>query len=212
VRGQRVGRAATEIARLLNGKHKPIYNHALDVGDHVVVINSRHVEFTGKKWQQKFYRWHTGYPGIQEHKAKEYHKLYPTKVLERAVFGMLGQNTTLRRHRKSRLRIFPDDDHPHAAQYPTPYAMKNTKGADLTAAWDQGIPQYKMTFERKPDPDDPTKMGPWTLETEQPNVSKAAMRKLNGKKRAGLLSAVHSRKPHPDGYIRGGFPSHGRKF
>lgn len=99
VRGQRVGRAATEIARLLlvritlaarrapapltaQGKHKPLYTPHVDVGDHVVVVNARHVELTGKKWQQKYYRHHTGFPGgLVERKAKNYHAEHPTRIL-----------------------------------------------------------------------------------------------------------------------------------
>mmetsp|Transcript_177 Transcript_177/g.235 ORF Transcript_177/g.235 Transcript_177/m.235 type:complete len:104 (-) Transcript_177:2584-2895(-) len=71
---QTVGRLATTVAPILRGKHKPTYSPNQDIGDYVVIINADKVKFTGKKWQDKLYRWHTGYPGEYLH----YFKLLPT--------------------------------------------------------------------------------------------------------------------------------------
>ena len=85
-----VGRLATHIATLLLGKHKPVYNPSLDCGDNVLVTNARQVQFTGKKWRQKHYRWHTGYPGgLKVYPASRMRDEHPERVLWKAVYGML---------------------------------------------------------------------------------------------------------------------------
>jgi len=88
-----LGRLATEVARLLMGKHKPMFSRNLDVGDYVVVINADKVRVTGNKAKQKFYYRHSGYPGGL--KSVSYEKLMqtnPTRVVEHAVKGMLPHN------------------------------------------------------------------------------------------------------------------------
>ena len=81
----------------------------------MVVTNTRHVTFTGNKWDQKLYRHHTGYPGaLREIQAKQLHDKDPTKVLWKAVYGMLPKNN-LRKKRMRRLHIFPDMEHPYQA-------------------------------------------------------------------------------------------------
>merc|ERR1712071_653618 len=93
---QTVGRLATTIASLLKGKHKPTYRPNGDCGDYVVVINSEKVQFSGKKWGDKYYRWHTGYPGgLKERKASDMLERKPTEILRKAVLGMLTR-TNLR--------------------------------------------------------------------------------------------------------------------
>jgi len=92
--GHSVGRLASEISRILMGKHKPIYDPAVDCGDYVVIINAEKVHFTGKKWNQKVYRWHSGYPGgLKSIIAKDLLKKHPTQILERAILGMLPKTT-----------------------------------------------------------------------------------------------------------------------
>jgi len=88
-----LGRLATEVARLLMGKHKPMFSRNLDVGDFVVVINAAKVRVTGNKAKQKFYYRHSGYPG--GFKSISYEKLMqtkPTRVVEHAVKGMVPHN------------------------------------------------------------------------------------------------------------------------
>lgn len=108
-RGQVVGRLATQIAKLLTGKHKPTYVPHIDSGDRVVVVNARDIVFTGKKRTQKLYRWHTGYPGgLKQLTARQVFERAPERVLTAAVSGMLPKNR-LRKHRLRRLRVFTDD-------------------------------------------------------------------------------------------------------
>ncbi|KNZ56590.1 ribosomal protein L13 [Puccinia sorghi] len=114
---QILGRLASRIAHNLMGKHKPIFDPRIDVGDYVVVTNARHVQVTGKKEEQKIYYSHSQYPGAL--KATPYKQLMaqnPTMVsiLRKAVSGMLPKNK-LRDRRLERLHIFPDDQHPYHA-------------------------------------------------------------------------------------------------
>ena len=110
-KGQVVGRLASQIAQVLMGKDKPTYNPSTDDGDGVIVINAKDVDFTGRKWDQKLYRWHTGYPGgLKERTAKEQHSRNPDAVLRAAVLGMLPKNN-LRRSMARKLRIFPGSEH-----------------------------------------------------------------------------------------------------
>eukprot|EP00731_Ephydatia_muelleri_P031550 Em0023g57a len=143
-RGQIVGRLAATLSLLLQGKTKPIYHPAADTGDHVVVTNTRHVTFTGNKWDQKLYRHHTGYPSaLREIQANHLHEKDPTKVLWKAVYGMLPKNN-LRKKRMRRLHLFPDMEHPYEANIycaipgPCP-AVKKLQ--DYTAEEVQNYPQ-----------------------------------------------------------------------
>lgn len=109
--GQVVGRFASQVAQILMGKDKPTYCPNKDDGDVVIVINAKNLEFTGNKWDDKVYRWHTGYPGgLKERTAKEQRERDPTEVLRKAVMGMLPKNN-LRRAMARKLRIFPGPDH-----------------------------------------------------------------------------------------------------
>lgn len=113
-----LGRMASGIASILKGKHKPEYTPHVDVGDHVIVINSEDIEVTGKKEAQKIYENYSGYPGGKEElpleKLRENH---PERIIERAVTGMLP-NTTLGKNMASKLHVFAGSDHPHEAQKP----------------------------------------------------------------------------------------------
>ena len=92
--GKTLGRLATEVARLLRGKHKPTYTPFIDTGDYVVVINASKMVLTGKKLDQKFYRYHTGYPGgLKETSYRNLMAKNPEKALELAVKGMLPKNS-----------------------------------------------------------------------------------------------------------------------
>lgn len=115
-KGKVLGRLASKIAMILQGKNKPIYTPNQNMGDFVVVINSKDIVLTGKKWKQKMVRWHTGYPGgLREFPAEKIHTKDPTKLLYIAVKGMLPKN--FQRHRMlKRLKIYPGPEHPHKAQ------------------------------------------------------------------------------------------------
>jgi large subunit ribosomal protein L13 len=121
--GQTVGRIATEIARVLSGKHKPTFSMHVDVGDFVVVVNADKVHLTGNKWGQKLYRRHSGYPGgLRERTAKQMLDKQPEKILELAVRGMLSKNR-LRDPRMTRLKVYAQGEHPHSAQQPKALAF-----------------------------------------------------------------------------------------
>ncbi|KAL4426999.1 hypothetical protein ABPG77_009560 [Micractinium sp. CCAP 211/92] len=110
-KGQVVGRLASQIATILQGKDKPTYCPNKDDGDVVVVVNAADVELTGRKWDQKMYRWHTGYPGgLKERTAKQMFAKQPDSILREAVMGMLPKNN-LRRSMARKLRIFPGERH-----------------------------------------------------------------------------------------------------
>ncbi|MGK7944260.1 MAG: 50S ribosomal protein L13 [Microcystaceae cyanobacterium] len=115
---QRLGRLASEIAKILRGKNKPTYTPFMDTGDHVIVINAEKVVVTGRKPQQKLYRRHSGRPGGM--KTETFEKLQariPERIIEKAVKGMLPKNT-LGRKLFTNLKVYKGSDHPHQAQKP----------------------------------------------------------------------------------------------
>ena len=114
--GQTLGRLASEIAVLLQGKHRPIWVSHMNTGDYVVVINAEKVRTTGKKLQQKKYYRHSGYHGgLKERTLAQMLDKTPTRVIRQAVKGMLPKNTVGRRM-LSRLKLYAGGDHPHIAQ------------------------------------------------------------------------------------------------
>ena len=116
--GKILGRLATEIARILRGKHKPIYSPHLDTGDFVVVINADKVELSGKKADQKEYFRHTGYMGGEKFiPFRRMLEKHPERVIELAVKGMLPKNALGKQMRK-KLRVYAGTEHPHEAQQP----------------------------------------------------------------------------------------------
>jgi len=116
--GKTLGRLASEIARILKGKHKPIYSPHLDVGDYVIVINAEKIRVTGRKLDQKIYYRHSGYPGgLKSIKLRDLLQRHPTRVLEAAVRGMLPKNRLGRRMFK-KLKVYAGPEHPHQAQKP----------------------------------------------------------------------------------------------
>ena len=116
--GQTLGRLASELARRLRGKHKPVYTPHVDTGDYIVVINADKVRVTGRKLKNKMYYRHTGYIGNL--KAESLEKLLsrrPERVIELAVKGMLPRNPLGRKMLK-KLKVVKGAEHPHKAQQP----------------------------------------------------------------------------------------------
>lgn len=114
-----VGRLASRIALRLIGKHKPTYTPFLDCGDNIIVINAEKVKFTGKKFTDEKYYWHTGYiGGIKEITPKKLLEKKPEDILRKAVKRMLG-NTPLGRKRLGNLYVYAGENHPHEGQKPT---------------------------------------------------------------------------------------------
>ena len=115
---QYLGRLATQIARLLLGKHKPSFTPGVSVGDFVIVVNAGNIRVTGNKMEDKVYYHHSGYPGgIKSVTLRQQLKKYPDRVIRSAVWGMLPHNK-FGRSILNRLKIYSGSEHPHDAQNP----------------------------------------------------------------------------------------------
>lgn len=122
-----LGRLASQVADILTGKNKTIYTPHVDTGDFVIVLNSDKVVLTGKKAEQKKYRWHTGYiGGLKEVDYATLMAKDSCKVIERAVKGMLPK-TTLGRKQITRLHVYKDATHNHEAQKPETVELKGAR-------------------------------------------------------------------------------------
>ncbi len=113
-----VGRVASLAAKLLQGKHKATYTPFIDTGDHVIVVNVAKSTLTGKKEEQKLYRYHSGYDGgLRSERAKDVRARHPRRLMEEAVRGMLPKSK-LGDAMYRKLNVYEGGDHPHAAQKP----------------------------------------------------------------------------------------------
>lgn len=121
--GKVLGRLATEVAKVLRGKHKPIYTPHVDTGDHVIVVNADKVRLTADKMDKKVYYWHSGYPGgIKSATARQLMAKRPEAIVRKAVKGMLPGNR-LGRAMYKKLKVYAGSDHPHQAQMPVPLEL-----------------------------------------------------------------------------------------
>ena len=117
--GQVLGRVASRVAKLLQGKHKAVYTPFIDTGDHVVVVNAARVKLTGRKEDQKLYRRHSGYEGgLREERVAVVRQRQPIRMVEEAVRGMLPK-TKMGNAMYRKLKVYAGPDHPHVAQQPT---------------------------------------------------------------------------------------------
>src|SRR5512147_67293 len=122
-RDQVLGKVAVAAAEILTGKRKPTYTPFLDTGDHVIVINAAQVKLTGRKEEQKVYRYHSGYEGgLREERAKDVRQKNPVRLVEEAIRGMLPK-TKLGDAMYRKLKVYRGADHPHAAQKPTQFKV-----------------------------------------------------------------------------------------
>lgn len=122
--GKVLGRLAVAIARVLMGKHKPIYTPNLDCGDFVVVVNAEKIRLTGKKMQTKVYQRYSGYPGgLHVTPIADVLKRHPTRVIREAVRRMLPKNK-LGRVMLTKLKAYAGETHRHEAQNPEPVELK----------------------------------------------------------------------------------------
>ena len=114
-----VGRLATIVAKILRGKHKTTFTPNIDCGDYVIIINAEKVKLTGKKYAEKLYYWHTGYPGgIKDRTARQIMEgKYPERILEYAVSRMMSRGP-LQRDLMTKLHIYKGNEHKHQAQNP----------------------------------------------------------------------------------------------
>jgi large subunit ribosomal protein L13 len=121
--GQVLGRAATKIATVLRGKHKPTYTPHVDMGDFVVVVNADKVRLTGNKMKNKLYRYHTSYPGgLRETPAEKLLGRHPEQLIRDAVWGMLPKGRLGRRIIK-KLKVYAGPEHNQVAQTPRPLEL-----------------------------------------------------------------------------------------
>jgi large subunit ribosomal protein L13 len=124
---QVLGRLASKVAKILRGKHKPIFTPHVDTGDHVIIVNAEKVRLTGKKLTDKVYVRHTGYPGGQKTTTpKEILQKHPERLIEMAVRGMLPKNR-LGRQMIKKLHVYVGPDHPHQAQKPISLNLNEIK-------------------------------------------------------------------------------------
>lgn len=115
--GKTLGRMAREIAVRLMGKHRPTYTPHTETGDYVIVLNCDKVALSGNKWQNKQYRWVTGYTGQKSETAESRRQRHPERIIYDAVRRMLPKNKLARQMIK-KLKIYNTDQHPHQAQQP----------------------------------------------------------------------------------------------
>jgi large subunit ribosomal protein L13 len=122
-----LGRLATEVARLLRGKHKPTFTPHIDTGDHVVVINADKIVLTSNKGDKVFVHHHSGYPGgIRSQSYGDLLRSKPEEAVRRAVRGMLPKNR-LGRQMIRKLKVYAGPTHPHAAQQPEPLVLEHAR-------------------------------------------------------------------------------------
>jgi len=126
--GQVLGRMASRIARILQGKHRPVYTPHVDTGEFVIVVNAKKIRLTGKKMDQKVYRHYTGWAGgLRETTVREKLRKKPAEVVRLAVRRMMPK-TKLGRRMLKKLKIYAGSDHPHEAQRPQPLDIPSFRG------------------------------------------------------------------------------------
>ena len=131
-----VGRLASYVAKRLRGKHRAEFTPHVDTGDHVVIVNADKAVFTGKKYTDKVYYKHTGYPGgIKETTPKRVLEgRFPERVIEMAVKRMLPKESSLARQQMTKLRVYGGAEHPHAAQNPETVDFKSMNSKNVRVA------------------------------------------------------------------------------
>ncbi len=119
-----LGRLASEVARLIRGKHKPTYAPHMDGGDYVVVVNAAKVKLTGKKMEQKEYFRHSGFMGHEKFTSvAQMLTKHPERVIEKAVHGMLPKGPLGKQVLRKKLKVYAGAEHPHGAQQPVPLSL-----------------------------------------------------------------------------------------
>lgn len=126
---QRLGRLASEIAKVLRGKNKPIYTPHMDTGDFVIIVNAEKIDVTGRKRAQKLYRRHSGRPGgMKTETFAQLQARIPERIIEQAVRRMLPKNV-LGRRLFTKLKVYAGPNHPHQAQNPQSLIIETIPGA-----------------------------------------------------------------------------------
>ena len=126
-KGMTLGRMATEVARILRGKHKPTFAPHMDMGDHVIVVNADKVVLTSGKADRKMVHRHSGYPGgLHSETYAHLMNRRPAEAIRRSIVGMLPKNR-LGRQQARKLKIYAGESHPHAAQKPVPLEIAGAR-------------------------------------------------------------------------------------
>lgn len=129
-----LGRLSSLLAKIIMGKHKPTYTKHMDSGDFVVVLNADKIALTGKKFEEKLYRRHTGYVGgLKTETPKILFNRRPEEPLKQAVWGMTTKSA-LARHQMDKLKLYVGEKHPHSAQNPQPLPAHIVRRSVITAA------------------------------------------------------------------------------
>jgi large subunit ribosomal protein L13 len=122
-----LGRVATEVARILRGKHKPIFAPHVDTGDHVIIVNADKIVLTAGKAEKKLVYRHSGYPGgLRSQTYANLLEVKPTDAVRKSVRGMLPKNR-LGRQQLKKLKVYTGPNHPHAAQLPQPLLIEHAR-------------------------------------------------------------------------------------
>ena len=125
--GMVLGRMCTEVARLLKGKHKPMYTPHIDTGDHVIVVNADKVVMTSDKAERVMKHRHSGYPGgIKSESYAKLHARKPAEAVRQSIRGMLPKGP-LGRQQLTKLKVYAGPEHPHSSQQPTPFPIDHAK-------------------------------------------------------------------------------------
>ena len=176
--GAVLGRLASEVAKILRGKHKPIFAPHADTGDHVIVVNARGVRVTGGKENEKHYYRHSGYPGgLRALGYAELLQTRPALAVEKAIKGMLPKNR-LGRQMATKLQVYEGGEHPHAAQKPKPLGLGEVPVWEGLPPSSPPEPRKKAPAKRKGAP--ATGRGQRGDRTGPKGVSKPARRRTEG--------------------------------
>ena len=193
-----MGRVAQRIAHLLSGKHHPDYTPHVDGGDSVTVLNAHLVQFTGRRWAKKVYRYHTGYPGgLKEIPAEVMLQKHPTLIIRKAVSGMLHHNK-FKHERMERLKVFATDTHPHSAQLPYRWQQERARMEEQLVAEQlsqmgsdgQALPQLTDEMFERAEPSDPLIRQRWIEQQKVEELERKEYAEFELSERQGLLSGA----------------------
>jgi large subunit ribosomal protein L13 len=191
--GAVLGRLASEVAKILRGKHKPIFAPHMDTGDHVIVVNAKGVRVTGGKEEKKVYVRHSGYPGgLNRIAFSRMIDKRPVQVVEKAITGMLPKNR-LGRQMARKLAVYEGSEHPHQAQKPVSLPLGQ-------------IPKWEGLPKPQPQPQRPTQPGPagkkprgkdesGPRRTRRPSETAPRARRAAGATKAGSGSGSPPKSP-----------------
>ena len=195
-----MGRLAQRVAHLLQGKHHPDYTPHVDGGDSVTVVNAHLVQFTGRRWAKKVYRYHTGYPGgLKEIPARVMLQKHPTLIIRKAVSGMLHHNK-FKHERMERLRVFASQSHPHTAQLPYRWREERQRMEEQLVAEqmsqmggdEHALPVLTDEMFERAVPTDPVIRRRWDEQQKREEAERKEYEEFEASERQGLFGGAPS--------------------